>query len=156
MKSTLHHQTAGRLQHNSAGGVPPKETLRPKETIHYQETTGSQTAGNEPPKEITLEIEINLKDAVTTPKTILEIMYSKEEKENDIEIWAYHCERRRLSAIEEEEKKNEKEKKYIQQKTQKEAWEKIIRWNNPKNTMKEEKHKPPPLNDDGSGGNSTM
>ena len=89
MKSTLHRQTAGRLQHNSAGGVPPKETLRPKETIHYQETTGSQTAGNEPPREIMIEIEINLKDAATTPKTILETMYSKEEKENNVEIWAY-------------------------------------------------------------------
>ena len=98
-----------------------------------------------------------MKDAVTTPKTILEVMYSKEEKENDVEIWAYHCERRRLSAIEEEEKKKEKEKKnYVQQKRQKEAWDKIIRWNNPKNAMKEEEHKPPPLNDDGSGGNSTM
>ena len=70
MKSTLHHQTAGRLQHNSAGGVPLKEILRPKDTIQYQETTGSQTAGNEPPKEIIIEIEIELKDASTNaPKS---------------------------------------------------------------------------------------
>ena len=83
MKSTLHRQTAGRLQHNSAGGVPPKETLRPKETIHYQETTGSQTAGNELPKEIIIEIEIELKDASTNASRIRNCTEEKVEKEKN-------------------------------------------------------------------------
>ena len=68
---------------------------------------------------------------------------TEKEKEDKIEQWAKQFERQRAK---------EKEKK-DKQKKQKEEWEKIIRWNNPKNTKE---NYPSPSSDTGSSGSSTM